>query len=554
MLRERLPRLQRAYGHLLEGELSPEARRLLEENLPSLSLAEAFLVKTGLERLPIQVAVVGPTQVGKSTVVNLLLGETLASVSPLAGWTVHATLFLQGVEAAPWLTELFPGYEIVPATGLSRRKLNQVGLASSSSRSSTPRVVWDTPDFDSLRAERYRTIAVKVAGFADLLVVVVSKEKYADASVWHFLELVEPLSQPILVCINKVREGQEALLEGDFRKQWQRRFGKRPLRLLLLPYREDPTALDREALSRTVEEMGRTFRRRPLVQERALEERFLKRWLEPARRQEEALHLWQTWLEEAEREAIELYRRDFLDHLHLYDTLQRVMAELLVLLEVPGIARPMFHFRRIITWPFRWFVAPRRGGGASPELAVLKSGADHFLMTLQKRLLTHKPHPLGEPLFRQLADRLKAEQSAFRASFERAIHRYYESFRPQVERTAEELYRKLQERPALLNSLRASRTFADTAALALAIQTSGIGPHDLVVAPAFLAFTSLLAEGALGKFLDQKVAQLKARQLGQVVQLFRESLVEPLRALPDRLDLPRWDPTPKPRYGLITVR
>ncbi len=31
----------------------------------------------------------GPTQVGKSTVVNLLLGKRVAEVSPLAGYTIH---------------------------------------------------------------------------------------------------------------------------------------------------------------------------------------------------------------------------------------------------------------------------------------------------------------------------------------------------------------------------------------------------------------------------------------------------------------------------------
>ncbi|MGI2326232.1 GTP-binding protein, partial [Methylococcus sp. S1B] len=51
--------------------------------------------------------------------------------------------------------------------------------------------------------------------------------------------------------------------------------------------------------------------------------------------------------------ARRLYRRDYLDHPPHYETFQRALAELLTLLESPGVARVLTQMRRIMTWPVR---------------------------------------------------------------------------------------------------------------------------------------------------------------------------------------------------------
>jgi ribosome biogenesis GTPase A len=59
----------------------------MRESADSLTLAEAALrlgrAPSAAGR-PLQVALIGPTQVGKSTVFNLLLGREVSPVSPLA--------------------------------------------------------------------------------------------------------------------------------------------------------------------------------------------------------------------------------------------------------------------------------------------------------------------------------------------------------------------------------------------------------------------------------------------------------------------------------------
>ena len=66
--------------------------------------AEAFIRKgqllAAMPHFPLQLAVIGPTQAGKSSIVNLLLNESLAGVSPLAGYTVHPHGFCHGLSSA----------------------------------------------------------------------------------------------------------------------------------------------------------------------------------------------------------------------------------------------------------------------------------------------------------------------------------------------------------------------------------------------------------------------------------------------------------------------
>ena len=190
----------------------------LTRRLAALQLAEAALRDlaaidaTGAR--PPQVAVMGPTQVGKSTVVNLLLGRCMAEVSPLAGFTIHPQGFaLPPQEPEPaWIAPLFPGWERLESTDLDRDNLDRYSLCNLTGDTAgmiPGTVVWDTPDFDSLRAHSYQRGVLEVAAIADVIVLVVSKEKYADLSVWKTLQLLEPLQRSLVVCLNKTGEDNQ---------------------------------------------------------------------------------------------------------------------------------------------------------------------------------------------------------------------------------------------------------------------------------------------------------------------------------------------------------
>ena len=58
-------------------------------------------------------------------------------------------------------------------------------------------------------------------------------------------------------------------------------------------------------------------------------------------------------VEQMIKQALDNYQRDFLNHPHHYETFQVAMAELLTLLEIPGLAKVLAGTRQVLTWPVR---------------------------------------------------------------------------------------------------------------------------------------------------------------------------------------------------------
>lgn len=529
---------------------SPLAAQL-DSLAPTLELASAALARQGLPQPPPQLVVLGPTQAGKSSVVNLILGQEAAGVSPLAGFTIHAHGFLHGVTRLQleWLDDFFAPYRHTAAGALPRDRYDCFTTRELPDRRPQlpPCVVWDTPDFDSLRARNYRHSLMKTLGLADLVVLVVSKDKYADQSVWELLSLIEPLGQPLLVCVNKVPPENQSLLIQSWRQKWNQHRRDPLPPIVVLPYHTDGQGL---------EQQGEEIRVKlaPLWKQAARRQKqlndpvrhFIREhwslWTAPIRAQHEADARWENLVTVAMDQVIDIYRHDFLDHPIAYETLQRALAELLILLELPGLARPMAMFRKVLTWPFRALRGQGRQTPTEPvgELLVLNRSVEHALLQLQQSLSEQLQQRQNFHAYwwRALELNYRDSADALRQHFRLEAEAYYQDFQPQVEAAARSLYRRLKEMPVTLNGLRAARASADAAGLALLVHTGGIGPHDLVLAPAMLSLTSWLSESALGKYMDRVAAELRQRQLEAVQSLLRQGLQGELLALPERIDSP----------------
>ena len=80
-MREFLQQLIHRQHAVISGDRTDSDQHNTErENLTSLVLADAALCKAdaGFAKHPLQVAVIGPTQVGKSSVANMLIGQSVA--------------------------------------------------------------------------------------------------------------------------------------------------------------------------------------------------------------------------------------------------------------------------------------------------------------------------------------------------------------------------------------------------------------------------------------------------------------------------------------------
>jgi len=516
--------------------------------IEQLNLIEAFFQKGELltrHAHPLHIAVIGPTQSGKSTVVNLLLNQEAAGVSPLAGFTVHPQGFSVDLQAED-LAEVrgyFSEFQEVQQFSLNHEQYACFSMKAVHAEHLPSGMLWDTPDFDSIDAQHYKIGFLKTLALADILVLVVSKEKYADQSVWEMMALLEPLKQPVLVVINKLVEDSQQLVIHSFAERWQQvRKDAVPLIVPLLFAREQ--LFEQQSALNTLLKKGIKQVKRKKHNERAYQfiNQYWDRWLQPIRAEQEAQAQWQVLVEHAVEEALFQYKRDYLEHPQHYDTFQSALAKLLTFLEVPGIAHVIAQSRKVLAWPLRKvFSAGRKkyknNHPVTQETAILSQIAVHVLLQVSDKVLDHiEQTQANVKWWKALNSQLRQEKKFILQTFERNTLVYHNDFKQEIEDTAERLYHKLEEHPALLNSLRATRVTADAAMLALAVQAGGIGLHDLLIAPAMLSITSYLAESVIGRYLHKAESELKQRQLKLVrQQLFVQVLAHSLTALPSKM-------------------
>ncbi|MBT7107549.1 MAG: GTP-binding protein [Methylococcales bacterium] len=553
--------LKNRYLNLITYQVSDDTQvTIYQQRIEQLILAESFLKKgqlisTHSERA-LQVAVIGPTQVGKSSIVNLLLNNTIAGVSALAGYTVHPQGFLAGVSGHDhqWLEGHFGDFRRVEMKDLNAQDYNAYSLMPADKVPPTPLpdcLLWDLPDFDSIDAAGYREGVLTTIGLADIVVLVVSKEKYADQSVWEIMALLEPLKLPTIIIVNKlVADSQQAVLLSLSDKWRQARKDAVPT-IIPLNYQssgrlETWPQVEFESARRAFTEA--VSQRRPSEQssfEKAYLNQHWQGWLAPIREEETALKTWGQLLDHAVKEALAQYERDYLEHPHHYETFQNALLELLTLLEIPGLAKILSKIRRVLTWPvrqvFRWGRFGKRSSDAvdiSQEINLLNQKAEHFLIQISEKIIDQiDDEPEKAQWWKEMNAVMRSNRQEIMEGFGQAALVYHEDFQGEVEDIAQRLYRKLQDQPAVLNSLRATRLTTDSAAIALAIKTGGIGLQDLIITPLMLSVTSLLAESALGSYIGRLEMELKQKQLATVKQqLFLAAMKVPMAKLPEQME------------------
>jgi len=521
-----------------------------QQRIDQLILAEAFmrkgqLINTSHEQ-PLQMTIVGPTQAGKSTLVNVLLNTDVAGVSPLAGYTVHPQGFCHGVSLADCsgLQRYFGRFQQLQQAQIPRDRHDCYSLTVTASNSlHLPYgVLWDTPDFDSIDSATYREGVIRAIALADIIILVVSKEKYADQSVWDIMSALEDLNQPTVICLNKLSEGSEALLIQSLKDKWQlARNDDFPEVVPLYYQKQTGLPLWPEEKQSLLWQLASTinYKKHARYEQDLLQKHWLT-WLEPVTAEHQALNTWYGLVEEAIKQALDHYQRDFLNHPHHYETFQQALAELLTLLEIPGLAGVLAGARKVLTWPVRQILKLGRKrqhiADSSQEIVLLNQIAEHLLIQLIDRLLENAEQGNQRLWWKEFGSILRRQRQTILLDFSAAAKNYHVSFQQDVEKTAQRLYHKLQEQPMVLNSLRATRVTTDAAAIALTLHMGGIGVHDLIFAPAMLTVTSLLTESAIGSYMHKIEYDLKQHQLNTVKQtLFVESIRTKLLALPEQL-------------------
>ena len=542
--------LNQRYQTVLSQPSNKSSKFSYQHRIDQLILAEAFIRKGQLinspSKQPLQMTIVGPTQAGKSSLVNVLLNSSAAGVSPLAGYTVHPQGFCHGVSLVDCsgLQRYFGRFQQLQQAHTPRDRHDCYSLTEIATDSShLPHgVLWDTPDFDSIDSATYREGVIRAIALADIIILVISKEKYADQSVWDMMSALEALHQPTIICLNKLSEGSEALLIPSLKEKW--RLARTDDFPDVVPlYYQKQTGLPiwpTTQLALLTHLASKVNHKKHARFEQELLQKHWQSWLEPVIAEHRALTDWQEMVDAAIKQALDSYQRDYLNHPHHYETFQQALAELLTLLEIPGLAGLLTGARKALTWPVRQMMKLGRKrlhiADSSQEIVLLNQIAEHLLIQLADRLLDNDDLSHQQLWRKEFSSLLRSQRQAILQDFSNAAKNYHVSFQQDVEKTAQRLYHKLQEQPIVLNSLRATRVTTDAAAIALTLHMGGIGVHDLIFAPAMLTVTSLLAESAIGSYMHKVEHDLKQHQLNTVKQtLFVDGIGLALLALPEQL-------------------
>lgn len=524
---------------------------IFQQRLEQLIFAEAFIRKGDILEanfnLPLQIAVIGPTQAGKSTLCNLLLNNPLAGVSPLAGYTVHPQGFCAGVSlsSSTALQHYFGRYQQLRPAELSSNRYDCFSLVENLIEASLlpPCILWDTPDFDSIDAPDYKEGVIRAIALADIVILVLSKEKYADQSVWEMMSIIEAFNQPTLICVNKLPEGAEHVITRSLKQKWQQaRHDIFPAVLPLLYDKQHGRPVWHRSHEQLIYQLAKkALKRDHFRYQSKLIQQHWTTWLSPIVAEHQAMDDWQRLVATQIEQTLKIYQRDYLNHPHHYQTFQQALIELLNLLEIPGVAKILTKTRRLLTWPVRTLLGfkkiRRLGGYQSQELVLLNQQVEHLLIQLSEKLLEKMDADTQKnSWWKENYLLLRQQRKEILKGFTTQANHYHQNFQQDVDATAQRLYQKLAQNPLILNSLRTTRVSADAAAIAWVIQTGGLGLHDIVITPAMLALTSLLTETAIGGYMNKMETQLKNHQFATVKQtLFIDYLQQQLEQLPEKI-------------------
>jgi hypothetical protein len=565
---------------LLAGSTAGPIARLIGERDEIMALRRLFLLADGLLRNVVgrwlcrrrhalqHVTVFGGTQVGKSTCLNVMLGMSAARVHHTAGFTRHVQGF---TPPGTNLNALFGGnpwtlhrLTRVPAAALDRERLEQYSVQQLPATPCLPHcVLWDAPDCDSVDAGRYMAGLVEAVTLADVVVYVTSREKYAVEQILAWVVLLAEAGLPLVGCLNLTPPWQQAEVLHSHQQALATVAGRagravpEPA-MVAFPLVEAETSDEVCAvLCQPQFAPGQILRQHvtaalPACQTTRVRQALafvtahLPTLLAPAQAELDAVAQWETAVGSGLEQFMQDYRQRYLDNPERYDAFARVSVEILGLLNppIPGLHEALQALRTALSLPARllMFVARRSwqfafGRSASTtdtaptpaEVQTYTEAHAHLLHGLMRVIRAQRAKPRAHPFWEALDRQWDQQMPTIQAEFHAQLTAHWQQTEQRITHTAEAIFHELEQRPAVLNALRASRLVGDAAAIVVSVQTGGAGDiiHDLVVAPALLTVLEAISRAITEGYVAHRKLELRAALL-QDNRRFVDQVYRPL--------------------------
>lgn len=195
------------------ASLLSRARRVLEVKL-------RLEARRGADAPPL-IVIAGGTNVGKSTVFNWVVGDSVSSSSPLARHTKAPTVYVHSTEVPALQDGAFlPSYrrmtmhDPLDATHEPDKGITSYFLKTHQHEQVRGVVLVDSPDIDSTHVNN-RAVAEDLLFLADAVVFVATPEKYNDELCVRYLRQATELEKSLVCVLNK---GADAEVARDFRE------------------------------------------------------------------------------------------------------------------------------------------------------------------------------------------------------------------------------------------------------------------------------------------------------------------------------------------------
>jgi len=526
-----------------------------------------------LECDPVHIALLGGTNSGKSTVVNLCLGRAAAGMHVTARFSQYpeayrpASLGEQWLEAYPSRFAGYARYRDAHPPRQSDHDLATYGYrpmlaildpaclpATPLTLPATPRAVfWDAPDFSTEAAQTYLSAVLDVVALADVVIMTVTDESYADDRGTALLRLVSDAGVQLHVVANKIANNDELLadMKGRIDENWRGQGPRLPAeqwhvlplvpgdtpeqRLSNLLVGPEAVAL-REAMAREAAR-GTALKRQTLAGAVDFLERHLEAVLRLLLAEVDVASAWEHTVTRTVRtECLERYRSEYLHGQH-YGEFNRTLVQVLELLEVPWIGPIVKRLSDVVRLPFRlarrllMSLTGASTGTAKrlPEQEVLVALFERCQAALKSeaQVLVHTTtHPAWAEVVRGLDSHAWYTQMLGR--FELAYAVYRQDVEAEVQRRAAAIYGAIAQRPWLLNVLRGTNLAVDAAAVVLVVKSGGLDWSDAVVGPIVAGLRHTLLEAGLETYLTRQQELLRQRQFEAMEKLVAAHLVQPV--------------------------
>ncbi|HLH89370.1 MAG TPA: GTPase domain-containing protein [Xanthobacteraceae bacterium] len=598
------------------------AKRLVGEGQDLFRFRRLFLLLDALMRNRVgrliggddgrrHVVVFGGNNVGKSTVVNILAGRRLASVSPEGGHTRHAEAFVpDGImnKADLFADDHYALRRLTPQadSGLAQAPLDHFGISPLASTALPDNVVlWDTPDCDAVGSESYLLAVIEAVTVADVLVYVTSGEKYSVEHLVEWFLLLAGTGIDALECLNRTPVRDHAqVIESQKTRIFPRAAAALGVaapspRVVGLKFmvegeeddlwdpRQHPEAEKLRGEVLALVERGRRDPAPPLDFVAA----HVERLLEPARIERSAIEGWTREVEEAIRLFAQIYEDAYLVSEKTIDPISRLNVQILELLNpnIPGLQETLSALSWAARWPAKITIkaighvyqavtgGTQKGEAAPKELVAYTDAHTAVLTRLSQAIEAAREEPRHHPFWDALDTAWKDEFDALNDRFVKLVARHMKETDEAIVASARAIIDQLRTRPTLLKTLQGARIAATVGGIMVSFAVPHVGSfayqllEESFLAPMMAVGVDAAAQGAIAAFVKKievdLVAKLRQEAMTNANALYGEAVnhitqvakaragtlgVDPdvLRGLPRKIDeLRREFDTPSARIA-----